>query len=162
MNRFTGWTDVDVSSKGIQEATQTMKVLKKEEDTFDMAFTSVLNRSTVWIVQDEMNLMWIGFYDFDNGGNFIAGQAYGCWIKRYLWFPPKIELPQRNSIGVLLNTPESFTPCSIVTINSLNMVIVMNTIKNLQNYAKILVTIKMINNYRSTGNWWSRLDFHRS
>ena len=60
-NRFTGWTDVDLSEKGIREATQAGKVLKKEGYTFDVAFTSVLKRAirTLWIVQDEMNLMWI-------------------------------------------------------------------------------------------------------
>lgn len=60
-NRFTGWTDVDLSEKGIQEAAQAGKVLKKEGYTFDVAFTSVLKRAirTLWIVQDEMNLMWI-------------------------------------------------------------------------------------------------------
>ena len=60
-NRFTGWTDVDLSEKGIQEARQAGKALKKEGYTFDVAFTSVLKRAirTLWIVQDEMNLMWM-------------------------------------------------------------------------------------------------------
>jgi 2,3-bisphosphoglycerate-dependent phosphoglycerate mutase len=60
-NRFTGWTDVDLSEKGIQESTQAGKVLKNEGYAFDVAFTSVLKRAirTLWIVQDEMNLMWI-------------------------------------------------------------------------------------------------------
>lgn len=60
-NRFTGWTDVDLSEKGIQEEKQAGKVLKKEGYFFDVAFTSVLKRAirTLWIVQDEMNLLWI-------------------------------------------------------------------------------------------------------
>jgi 2,3-bisphosphoglycerate-dependent phosphoglycerate mutase len=60
-NRFTGWTDVDLSEKGIQEAKQAGKILKKEGYSFDVAFTSVLKRAirTLWIVQDEMNLMWL-------------------------------------------------------------------------------------------------------
>lgn len=60
-NRFTGWTDVDLSKRGIQEASQAGKVLKKEGYTFDVVFTSVIKRAirTLWIVQDEMNLMWI-------------------------------------------------------------------------------------------------------
>lgn len=60
-NRFTGWTDVDLTEKGIQEAKQAGKVLKKEGYPFDVAFTSVLKRAirTLWIVQDEMDLMWI-------------------------------------------------------------------------------------------------------
>ena len=60
-NRFTGWTDVDLSEKGIQEAKQAGQILKKEGYSFDVAFTSVLKRAirTLWIVQDEMNIMWI-------------------------------------------------------------------------------------------------------
>ena len=60
-NRFTGWTDVDLSEKGIQEATLAGEVLKREGYSFDVAFTSVLRRAirTLWIVQDEMDLMWI-------------------------------------------------------------------------------------------------------
>jgi 2,3-bisphosphoglycerate-dependent phosphoglycerate mutase len=64
-NRFTGWTDVDLSEKGIQEARKAGQVLKKEGFIFDMAFTSVLKRAirTLWIVQDEMDLMWIPVYN---------------------------------------------------------------------------------------------------
>ncbi|MCX5992911.1 MAG: 2,3-diphosphoglycerate-dependent phosphoglycerate mutase [Chloroflexi bacterium] len=60
-NRFTGWTDVDLSDKGVQEAMQAATVLKREGYTFDLAFTSVLKRAirTLWIVQDGMDLMWI-------------------------------------------------------------------------------------------------------
>jgi 2,3-bisphosphoglycerate-dependent phosphoglycerate mutase len=60
-NRFTGWTDVDLSEKGIQEARPAGALLKKKGYTFDAAFTSVLKRAirTLWILQDEMNLMWI-------------------------------------------------------------------------------------------------------
>lgn len=60
-NRFTGWTDVDLSDKGMQEAKQSGEVLKREGYTFDMAFTSVLKRAirTLWIVMEEMDLMWI-------------------------------------------------------------------------------------------------------
>jgi len=60
-NRFTGWTDVDLSDKGVQEAGRAAVALKKEGYTFDLAFTSVLKRAirTLWIVQDGMDLMWI-------------------------------------------------------------------------------------------------------
>ncbi len=60
-NRFTGWTDVDLSEKGRQEAKEGGQVLKEEGYTFDVAYTSVLKRAirTLWIVQDEMDLMWI-------------------------------------------------------------------------------------------------------
>ena len=60
-NRFTGWTDVDLSEKGIAEARQAGKVLKEQGYTFDVASTSVLKRAirTLWLVQEEMDLMWI-------------------------------------------------------------------------------------------------------
>ncbi|MCW4032837.1 MAG: 2,3-diphosphoglycerate-dependent phosphoglycerate mutase [Candidatus Bathyarchaeota archaeon] len=60
-NRFTGWTDVDLSKKGIKEARDAGKLLKDSGFIFDIAFTSVLKRSirTLWIVLDEMDLMWI-------------------------------------------------------------------------------------------------------
>lgn len=60
-NRFTGWTDVDLSEKGFVEAKKSGEVLKKEGYTFDIAFTSVLKRAirTLWIVMDELDLMYI-------------------------------------------------------------------------------------------------------
>jgi 2,3-bisphosphoglycerate-dependent phosphoglycerate mutase len=60
-NRFTGWTDVDLSEKGVQEANEGGRVLKAEGYTFDIAYTSVLKRAirTLWIVMDQMDLMWI-------------------------------------------------------------------------------------------------------
>lgn len=60
-NRFTGWTDVDLSKKGLKEAKESGEVLKKEGYIFDIAFTSVLKRAirTLWITLDEMDLMWI-------------------------------------------------------------------------------------------------------
>ena len=60
-NRFTGWTDVDLSEKGIEEARQAGRVLKEQGYGFDLAFTSLLKRAvrTLWIVQDEMDIMWI-------------------------------------------------------------------------------------------------------
>ncbi len=60
-NLFTGWTDVDLSEKGRQEAKQAAELLKQEGYTFDIAYTSVLKRAirTLWIVLDGMDLMWI-------------------------------------------------------------------------------------------------------
>ena len=60
-NRFTGWTDVDLSEKGIEEAHEAGRTLKREGYIFDIAYTSVLKRAirTLWITLDEMDLMWI-------------------------------------------------------------------------------------------------------
>ncbi len=63
-NLFTGWTDVDLSEKGMEEAHTAGKTLKAEGYVFDVAFTSVLKRAirTLWITLDEMDLMWIPVY----------------------------------------------------------------------------------------------------
>ncbi|MBC7474594.1 MAG: 2,3-diphosphoglycerate-dependent phosphoglycerate mutase [Candidatus Sericytochromatia bacterium] len=60
-NKFTGWTDVDLSEKGREEAKKGGQILKSQGYTFDIAFTSVLKRAirTLWIIQDEMDLLWI-------------------------------------------------------------------------------------------------------
>jgi 2,3-bisphosphoglycerate-dependent phosphoglycerate mutase len=60
-NLFTGWTDVDLSEKGLQEAQHAAELLKQDGYTFDIAYTSVLKRAirTLWIVLDRMDLMWI-------------------------------------------------------------------------------------------------------
>jgi 2,3-bisphosphoglycerate-dependent phosphoglycerate mutase len=60
-NRFTGWTDVDLSDKGRQEAAEAGRLLKADAYTFDIAFTSVLKRAirTLWIALDTLDQMWI-------------------------------------------------------------------------------------------------------
>jgi len=60
-NRFTGWTDVDLSARGVEEARSAGRLLGAESLRFDLAFTSVLRRAirTLWLVLDEMNLHWI-------------------------------------------------------------------------------------------------------
>ena len=60
-NRFTGWTDVDLSDKGRQEAAEAGRLLKEGGYFFDVAFTSVLKRAirTLWITLDALDLMWI-------------------------------------------------------------------------------------------------------
>ncbi len=60
-NRFTGWTDVDLSEKGRAEAQRGGQLLKEAGYVFDVAYTSVLKRAirTLWYVMDELDLMWI-------------------------------------------------------------------------------------------------------
>lgn len=60
-NRFTGWTDVPLSEKGISEATAAGILMRDEGFTFDLAYTSVLKRAvkTLWLALEQMDLMWI-------------------------------------------------------------------------------------------------------
>lgn len=60
-NRFTGWTDVDLSADGIEEARRAGRILADNGNTFDVAYTSVLKRAirTLGLVLSEMDLMWI-------------------------------------------------------------------------------------------------------
>jgi 2,3-bisphosphoglycerate-dependent phosphoglycerate mutase len=60
-NRFTGWTDVGLTPKGVEEALTAGRTLKQEGYEFDTAFTSVLSRAikTLWLALEEMDRMWI-------------------------------------------------------------------------------------------------------
>jgi 2,3-bisphosphoglycerate-dependent phosphoglycerate mutase len=60
-NRFTGWTDVDLTEKGMEEANAAGKVMKKEGFQFDVAYVSVLKRAlrTLWLALEEMDQLWI-------------------------------------------------------------------------------------------------------
>ena len=60
-NRFTGWTDVDLTDKGMEEARHAGRLLKEAGFSFDLTYTSVLRRAirTLWITLDEMDLMWL-------------------------------------------------------------------------------------------------------
>ncbi len=60
-NRFTGWTDVDLTAKGIAEAHEAARLLAAGGYTFDLAYTSLLKRAirTLWIALDDMDLMWL-------------------------------------------------------------------------------------------------------
>ena len=63
-NRFTGWTDVDLSEKGRAEALEGARALKEAGYTFDVAYTSVLKRAirTLWMTLDGLDLMWISVH----------------------------------------------------------------------------------------------------
>ena len=60
-NRFTGWTDVDLTAQGIAEANEAGRQLRQNGFGFDIAYTSVLKRAirTLWLVQDALDLMWV-------------------------------------------------------------------------------------------------------
>jgi 2,3-bisphosphoglycerate-dependent phosphoglycerate mutase len=60
-NRFTGWTDVDLTDQGREEAREAARLLREDGFTFDLAFTSVLKRAirTGWIVLDDLDLLWV-------------------------------------------------------------------------------------------------------
>ena len=60
-NRFTGWTDVDLTPKGVEEAHEAARLLSEAGFAFDVAFVSLLKRAirTLWIVQDDMDRMWL-------------------------------------------------------------------------------------------------------
>jgi 2,3-bisphosphoglycerate-dependent phosphoglycerate mutase len=62
-NRFTGWTDVDLSEAGMLEAREAGRLLSAENLVFDRVYTSVLRRAirTAWLVVEQMDLMWLPF-----------------------------------------------------------------------------------------------------
>jgi len=108
-NRFTGWTDVDLSEKGKEEAKNAGQKLKKDGLVFDAVFTSVLKRAvrTTWIALDEMDLMWLPItnawqlnerhYGALQGLNKLETvQKYGeeqvmKWRRGYSTRPPALE-----------------------------------------------------------------------
>jgi 2,3-bisphosphoglycerate-dependent phosphoglycerate mutase len=108
-NLFTGWTDVDLSERGSQESREAGQLLKKHGIGFDLAFTSVLKRAirTLWILLDEMDLMWIPeqkewrlnerHYGALQGLNKAeTAQKYGeeqvkLWRRSYQVRPPALE-----------------------------------------------------------------------
>lgn len=108
-NRFTGWTDVDLSEKGRNEATRAGDRLRAERYVFDIAFTSVLKRAvrTLWIALDQMDLMWIpvhnswrlnerhygalqGLNKAETAAKFGEEQVH-TWRRSYDVQPPKLE-----------------------------------------------------------------------
>src|SRR5262245_3562481 len=60
-HRFTGWADVGLTEKGVQEAVEAGRLMRAEGFEFDIAYTSVLKRAikTLWLALEEMDLMWI-------------------------------------------------------------------------------------------------------
>jgi 2,3-bisphosphoglycerate-dependent phosphoglycerate mutase len=133
-NRFTGWTDVDLTKKGIAEARSAGSLLRESEYVFDHAFTSYLKKAirTLWLVLDEMDLMWIPvqkswrlnerFYGALQGLNkSVTAKLHGeeqvlQWRRGYTIQPPRVEKtdarypgndPRYQMLDVDLPTAES-------------------------------------------------------
>ncbi|PTQ85355.1 2,3-diphosphoglycerate-dependent phosphoglycerate mutase [Nitrosomonas ureae] len=116
-NRFTGWTDVDLTPTGIQEAQSAGQLLREHGFTFDIAYTSVLKRAirTLWIVLDEMDQMWIPIehtwrlnerhYGALQGLNKIEiATQYGdeqvlIWRRSYDVRPPALSIEDQRYAG---------------------------------------------------------------
>jgi 2,3-bisphosphoglycerate-dependent phosphoglycerate mutase len=116
-NKFTGWTDVDLSEKGLGEAKAAGKTLLAEGYTFDVAFTSVLKRAirTLWLTLDGMDLMWIpvhrtwrlnerhygalqGLNKAETAAKFGEAQVK-IWRRAYDIAPPPLEKTDRRFPG---------------------------------------------------------------
>jgi len=113
-NRFTGWTDIDLTERGIEEAKSAGKTLKKEGFTFDVAYTSVLKRAihTLWNVMDEMDLAWIPVYrswrlneksygDLQGSNKAETAQKYGeeqvlLWRRSFDIRPPELDVSDKR------------------------------------------------------------------
>ena len=116
-NRFTGWTDVDLSEKGLAEAHEGGRTLRGEGFVFDVAFTSVLKRAvrTLWTILDEMDLMWIpvhnswrlnerhygalqGLNKSETAAEFGEDQVK-IWRRAYAIAPPPLEKTDKRYPG---------------------------------------------------------------
>jgi len=114
--RFTGWVDVDLSEKGCQEAKKAAELLVKVGVQYNVAFTSVLTRAmrTLWIISDEMNLMWTpvskswilherhygeltGAYKKDIIEKYGAEQVQ-LWRRSYRIVPPPLSKEKEQEI----------------------------------------------------------------
>lgn len=108
-NRFTGWTDVDLTDHGREEARRAGKLFRDEGYVFDVAYTSVLKRAikTLWIALEQMDLMWIpihnswrlnerhygalqGLNKAETAAKFGEGQVL-AWRRSYDVPPPALE-----------------------------------------------------------------------
>lgn len=116
-NRFTGWYDVDLSEKGIAEAKAAGELLRNEGFIFDEAYTSVLKRAirTLWIILDEMDLMWIpetkswmlnerhygglqGLDKAETAAKYGDEQVH-IWRRSYDIRPPALEMTDERYLG---------------------------------------------------------------
>ena len=116
-NRFTGWKDVDLSEKGVAEAHAAGKLLSDNGYVFDEAYTSVLRRAirTLWIILNEMDLMWIpetkswrlnerhygglqGLNKSETAAKYGEEQVL-IWRRSYDVPPPELEASDERYLG---------------------------------------------------------------
>ena len=131
-NRFTGWTDVDLSDNGKAEAKKAGKLLKKYEFSFDRAYSSVLKRAirTLWTVLDELNEMWLptehdwrlnerhygalqGLNKAETAARYGEEQVH-LWRRSYDVAPPLLELSDEGhpkNDPRYANIPADQLPC---------------------------------------------------
>jgi 2,3-bisphosphoglycerate-dependent phosphoglycerate mutase len=127
-NRFTGWTDVPLNDKGRQEASDAARILQEEGYGFDVAYTSVLKRAikTLWIVLEEMDLMWIPVYRSWRLNERHYGALQGLnkaetaerhgmeqtmiWRRSYDTPPPPLTVDELPLTECLKDTVERFLP----------------------------------------------------
>jgi len=122
-NRFTGWTDVDLTEKGVEEARRSGKLLKDHGFNFDAAFTNLHKRAirTLWIVLDEMNMMWLpvekswrlnerhygalqGMNKSETAQKFGEGQVE-IWRRSYAIRPPVLDQSDQRYTDICRTYP---------------------------------------------------------
>ena len=116
-NRFTGWADVDLTRQGVREASQGAEMLKAGGYNFDVAHTSFLKRAirTLWLVQDELDLMWLpvlktwrlnerhygalqGLNKSETARKYGDDQVF-IWRRSFDVAPPELELDDERYPG---------------------------------------------------------------
>jgi 2,3-bisphosphoglycerate-dependent phosphoglycerate mutase len=117
-NRFTGWTDVDLSEAGVAEAHAAACLLQRDGYAFDVAFTSVLKRAirTLWIIQDDLDCLWLptrmswrlnerhygalqGLDKAETAARF-GDEQVRTWRRSYATRPPKLESGDPRAPGL--------------------------------------------------------------
>jgi 2,3-bisphosphoglycerate-dependent phosphoglycerate mutase len=131
-NRFTGWTDVDLSEAGWQEARAAARSLQRHDIHFDHCFTSVLKRTirTLWIVLDEIDQMWLPVtrswrlnerhygalqgLNKDKVREEVGDQQFRLWRRSFAGRPPSLEKSDERYPGheaKYARVPPDLLPC---------------------------------------------------
>ncbi|MUM76999.1 2,3-diphosphoglycerate-dependent phosphoglycerate mutase [Pseudodesulfovibrio sp. F-1] len=116
-NRFTGWTDVDLTAQGVREAVEGARLLREGGFDFDVAHTSLLRRAirTLWLLQEELDLMWLpvfktwrlnerhygalqGLNKAETAARYGDEQVF-VWRRSYDMPPPPLDLDDERHPG---------------------------------------------------------------